>query len=395
MRAATDTGAQRPARTSSASDYGGEPAPAPSRGRWWAIVRPFLIMVGLPTLLTGVYYGFVASDVFVSETRYAIRTGEQAPATGLLASMLGPTATTRAGDDASIVRDYILARDMLDELDRRLDLRGHYSAPRVDTLSRLRPDATEEEFLEYYRDKVEVEVEAGTDITVLTVRAFDADMAQRIAGEIIDLSERLMNRMSERITDDTLRFARRELVQAETLVRDANQAITRFRNESRSIDPGEETAAVLSIVTALESQLAGAKAELLETESVMHSESVQVKTLQNRVAALTQQVESERARLASEGGSDLTRLIEGYAPLLLEQELAQHRYSSALASLEVARADAQRKQRYLIPFVKPALPDEATEPDRAMNTLIVFFAASLIYGIGALVVASIYDHMGL
>ena len=379
-----------------AKDVAGNRESAPrSSGRWRAILRSFLIMVGLPTALTGAYYGVAASDVFVSETRYAIRTGEQAPAAGLLSSMLGPAATTRAGDDASIVRDYILARDMLDELDRRLDLRAHYAAGTVDVLSRLSPDATEEEFLEYYRDKVEVEVETGTDITVLTVRAFDAEMAQKAAGAIIELSERLVNRMSERITDDTLRFARRELAQAETLVRRANQEITRFRNESRSIDPGEETAAVLSIVTSLEAQLAGAKAELLETEGIMHADSVQVKTLQNRVAALTQQVERERGRLASEGGSDLTRLIDGYAPLLLDQKLAEHRYSSALASLEVARADAQRKQRYLIPFVKPALPDEAIEPERFMNTLIVFFAASLIYGIGALMMASVYDHMGL
>ena len=366
-----------------------------SSAKWWAILRSFLIMVGLPTALTGTYYGVVASDVFVSETRYAIRTGEQAPATGLLASMLGPAATTRAGDDASIVRDYILARDMLDELDRELDLRSHYAAAAIDPLSRLRPDATEEEFLEFYRDQIEVEVETGTDITVLKVRAFDAKTAREIAREIIELSERLVNRMSERITDDTLRFSRHELAQAETLIRQANQAVTQFRNESRSIDPGEETSAVLSIITALEGQRAGAKAELLETESIMHSDSVQVRTLQNRVAALTQQVESERARLASESGSDLTRLIDGYAPLLLDQELAQHRYTSALASLEVARADAQRKQRYLIPFVKPALPDEAIEPERLMNTLIVFFAASLIYGIGALMLASIYDHMGL
>ena len=359
---AFDTGVRGLTATSAAVASGREFSPAAKRSRWWTVARPFLIMVGIPTLLTGLYFGLVASDVFVSETRYAIRTGEQAPAAGLLATVLGPTATTRAGDDASIVRDYILARDMLDELDRRLDLRGHYTAATVDVLSRLWPDATEEEFLEYYRDKVEVELETGTDITVLRVRAFDAEMAQRIAGELIELSERLVNRMSERITDDTLRFARRELIQAETLVRDANQAITRFRNESRSIDPGKETSAVLSIVTTLEAQLAAAKAELLETESIMHAESVQVKTLQNRVAALTQQVESERARLASEGGSDLTRLIDGYAPLLLDQELAQHRYSSALASLEVARADAQRKQRYLIPFVKPAL---ARRGDRA------------------------------
>ena len=391
----TGAGAQRLTGTTADADASGESAPAGGRSRWWAILRPFMIMVGLPTVLTGFYYGVVASDVFVSETRYAIRTGEQAPATGLLASMLGPAATTRAGDDASIVRDYILARDMLDELDRRLDLRGHYEATTVDILSRLRPDATEEEFLEYYRERIDVEVEAGTDITVLQVRAFDAETAREIASEILELSERLVNRMSERITDDTLRFARGELGQAEALVRQTNQAVSQFRNESRSIDPGEETSAVLSIITALEGQLAVANTALLEAESVMRSDSVQVKTLRNRVAALTQQVESERARLASEGGSDLTRLIDGYAPLLLDQELAQHRYTSALASLEVARADAQRKQRYLIPFVKPALPDEAIEPERAMNTLIVFFAASLIYGIGALILASVYDHMGL
>ena len=80
---------------------------------------------------------------------------------------------------------------------------------------------------------------------------------------------------------------------------------------------------------------------------------------------------------------------------MLEQKLAEHRYSSALTSLEVARADAQRKQRYLLSFVKPSLPDEAIEPERLMNTLIVFLAASLIYGIGALIVAAVHDHMGL
>ena len=365
----------------------------PRRGR--AILQSFLIMVGLPTALTGVYFGVVASDVFVSETRYAIRTGEQAPTAGLLATVIGPGATSQAGDDAHVVRDYILAHDMLEELERRLDLRAHYGAPEVDGLSRLWPDATEEEFLEYYRGKIEVEMEMGNNITVLKVRAFNAETAQEIAATILELSERLVNQMSERITDDTLRFARRELDQAEMLVRQANQEVTRFRNESRSIDPGEETTAVLSIVTEMEGQLAGAKAELLETEAVMHSDSVQVKTLRNRVEALTRQVEIERARLASESGSDLTRLIEGYAPLMLEQKLAEHRYSSALASLEVARADAQRKQRYLLSFVKPSLPDEAIEPERLLNTLTVFLAAGLIYGIGALVVASVHDHMGL
>ena len=40
--------------------------------------------------------------------------------------------------------------------------------------------------------------------------------------------------------------------------------------------------------------------------------------------------------------------------------------ASALSSLESARAEAQRKQRYLIAFVTPELPDEAGAIHRAI-----------------------------
>ena len=67
----------------------------------------------------------------------------------------------------------------------------------------------------------------------------------------------------------------------------------------------------------------------------------------------------------------------------------------ALASLEVARAEAQRKQRYLIAFVAPLEPDEATEPERLINTIAVFFGLLLAFVIGALAVSAIQDHANL
>ena len=97
---------------------------------------------------------------------------------------------------------------------------------------------------------------------------------------------------------------------------------------------------MLSIVTELEGQLAAARAELGERESYMRPDSAPVRQLRARVTALSQQVKDERARLANESGADLTRLIEGYEPLQLDHQLAQQRYSSALTSLELARADA-------------------------------------------------------
>ena len=360
------------------------------------LVRSFCLFVLLPTLVGGIYFGVIASDRYVAEARYAIRTGAQAPGGGFLENVLGSGSLgSSTREDAGIVRDYILSRDMLEELQKSVDVRAHYGSPEVDWPSRLRTDASKEDLLEYFEDQVEVTIDTETNVSTLRVRAFDRETARAIAQHLLDLSERLVNEMSERITEDTLRFARRELEGTETQVRLAANAVTLFRKESRSIDPGQETTAVLSIITELEMQLAGSRAKLIEARSVMHAESPQVLNLEARESALARQVAEERDRLANSHSTDLTSLIDRYQPLVLEQELAKQRYGSALTSLEVARAEAQRQQRYLIAFVSPQLPDEATEPRRAWMVATVFACAFLVYAIGGLIWSAIKDHVGV
>ncbi|MCP5149649.1 MAG: hypothetical protein H6982_02780 [Chromatiales bacterium] len=363
--------------------------------QWGVLLRSFLLLVGIPTLVSAAYYGLLASDIYISETRYAIRSGDDTPAAGLLSSVFGGSAGSSTSNDTIIVRDYILSRDMLRALQERLDLFAHYSSADVDILARMASDATEEEFLDHYRSMVDVTIDTSSNVTTLRVRAYDAAMSQRIATNLIDLSEQLVNRLSERITTDTLSFARREADEAETRVRDASDAVTRFRNETRSVDPSQETSAVLGIVTQLESQLASARADLAEAQAFMRTDTARVRSLATRVDALERQVNLERSRLAGQAGTELARLIDDYSPLVLSQKLAEQRYSSALTSLEVARAEAQRKLRYLIPFVSPELPDEALEPERVKKVFTVLLLSTLIYGIGGLVLAAIYDHMGV
>jgi capsular polysaccharide transport system permease protein len=125
----------------------------------------------------------------------------------------------------------------------------------------------------------------------------------------------------------------------------------------------------------------------------MSAKTPQVLTLKDRVAALSQQAAEERHRLANAHSADLTSLIDRYQPLLLEQELAKQRYTSALTSLEVSRADAQRQQRYLIAFVAPQIPGEAMEPLRGWMILTVFVSASLVFAIGGLGWSAIKDHI--
>lgn len=360
------------------------------------MLRSFAIFVLLPTLAAAIYFGLVSSDRYVAEARYAIRSGAGSPAGGLIESVLstgGGGGSTR--QNAEIVRSYVFSHDMLAELGNRFDLRTHYGSAEIDWLSRFDKDASDEEFLEYLGRMFEVTIDPESSISTLRVVAFDAESARAIADHLLGLSEQLVNTLSERVIVDTLRFARDELDRTEDQVLVATTALTDFRKQTRSIDPGEETAAVLSIVTDLETRLATARIELIETRSVMQNDSMQVRGLETRVAALSNQVAQERNRLANGHDGDLTSLIDRYQPLLLEQELAMQRYSSALISLEVSRAEAQRQQSYLIAFVSPQVPDEATEPRRGWLIATVFGSSFLIYAIGALVWSSIKDHAGL
>ena len=127
----------------------------------------------------------------------------------------------------------------------------------------------------------------------------------------------------------------------------------------------------------------------------MRDKVPKILSLEAREAALARQVVEERDRLANTHNTDLTSLIDRYQPLVLEEELANQRYASALSSLEAARAEAQRQQRYLIAFVPPQLPDEATEPRRAWMVATVFACALLIYAIGGLVWSAVKDHVGV
>lgn len=361
-----------------------------------AMLQIFVFVVIIPTLMASYYYLIIASDIYISEAKFAIRSSSGNATAGFLDTVMGSTGgTDYSNEDGYIVREYILSRDMLEVLEQRLQMNQHYSSHDNDFISRLNNDVSIEDFVEYYQEMVEVIIDPTADISTLVVRSFSPIMSKQIAENILELSEQLVNKMSERMVSDSLKFAQSELDKSEARVKDASSAVTKFRDTSHSIDPGQETSAVLGIVTELESSLAQARAELIEAESFMHKDSPQVKSIRSRVQALNEQVKSERKRLMSDGESkyDYTRLIDSYEPLVLEQRLSEQRYTSALTSLELARAEAQTKQRYLVSFVKPKLPEEPLEPDKVIMIITIFIGSSLFYGISSLVWAAIKDHM--
>ena len=362
-----------------------------------SILKTLGTVVGVPTLCALLYYGAIASDLYVSEARFAVRSAKGiAGGSGLSALLASPVLPGGGGQDSLVVMDYSTSKDMFDALAERVDLVGHYSADDVDVLSRLDRDATQQELLDYLTERVSVSRNAAGDVMTVRVRAFTAEMAQHVASLVIDLNEALINELSNRMEEDAVSSARAEMERAVQRVRSTAQDINRFQTANDSVSPADESAALFGRVSALESRLSETRAELSEKLAYMREDSADVVAIKNRVAALERQLRLEKGRVTGSSGGNgrLGSLIESFQPLVLEQEIAQQQYASSLAAFEAARVDAQRKKQYLVTFVEPNLPDAPSEPRRLTKIVTVAVFSFLAYLIGGLLWSALRDHIG-
>lgn len=390
----------RPSETLPASGVDDQRLPPrlPPKRRWRRSLLPqtvkgwYMLLVLLPTLLVGAYYATYAADLYESESRILVR-GRGAPAAGGAGGIVAAVTGGRGGmDEARAVAAYIDSLDALAGLRRSLDLVAIWRRPEADLVSRLTSDdPAAERLLRYYRRRVTVSYDIETNITTLRVLAYRPGDSRDIAEALIVLSENLVNRFSARTAADTIRVAREEVEIAERRVTAAREALNNFREREQALDPTRSAGAAVENVTRLEALLAQTRAELQEKRAFMRPDNPQIQVLNNRIAALVAQVGAERAR-STRGEEGLTQQLSGYERLQLEREFAEKQLTSAISSLENARADAQRQAVFLMRVVEPNLPERASHPRGRFNTLTIFAGLTILFGIGWLMVAGAREH---
>jgi capsular polysaccharide transport system permease protein len=353
----------------------------------------FVLTVLVPTSLASVYYGLIASDVYVSESRFVVRSPEQKTQTSLVGQFLQGSGFSHSEDDAYSVRDFILSRDALKELDDKLSVRKSYTSPAVDIFDRfggLRWDHSFERFYLYYGDHVEVDYDPVSSITILIVRAFTAQDAYRINRELLEMSERLVNALNDRSRSDLVRFADRDVQVAAEKVRDASLALLAFRNEHAVFAPDKQADIQLEGVAKLEGDLVTTEAELAQVRRLSPN-NPQIIGLESRAQTLRAAISGEASKVTTGHGS-LSASASAFERLALESTIADTQLGSALAALETARRDAARQQLYLERLAQPSLPDKALEPRRVRSIVTVLLLGVMLWGVVSLVLAAVREH---
>lgn len=353
----------------------------------------FVLTVLLPTVLAGLYYGLIASDVYISESRFVVRNPHRPAQTGLGALLQG-AVLSRSQDDTYSVHDFIRSRDALREIDKKLQVRAAYSRKDIDVNNRfpaLDGDDSFEAFHHYYQKHVGIEYDSTSSISVLRVRAYTAEEAQKINELLLQMGERLVNNLNARSRDDLIRVAEQEVQAAEARARQAAFALSSFRAGRNVFDPDRQSALQLQGVAKLQEELMTAETQLMQVRQVSPS-NPQIDVLQSRVEGLRKAVAAETAKVMG-GTASLAGKSPAYERLQIDRGFAERQLAGALVALDAARSEATRKQLYLERIVQPNLPDSAMEPRRLRSVITVFLLGLVLWGVVTLVMVSVREHM--
>lgn len=363
----------------------------------------FLLLVLAPSLGIWAYLAFFASDQYVAETRFAVRmaqfdfrmTDRQRPqATGAqTGSPLASALPSLAGQEAYVVANYVRSQAIFADLPAGLDLRAIYTRPEADFWARLKSGASLEELTQYWRSVVTTRVESTSGIVGVTVSAFRPDDALAVAEAIVAASERLANRLSERVRADSMGRAEEEVRRSEAQVRAVLQEMRAYRDREGLIDPGKQAAALSSLLLQSMGERIRLQGEYFSLSRGLTPNAPTVTILKTRLDAVDAEIERLKAQLT--GSSDqrtIASAIAGFEELEIKRQFAERLYQMAQNALERARQKVEWQNVYLSVFVPPNLPQSALYPERIRLSLLFPLIFLILWGIGELASATIRDH---
>ncbi|MBO9726079.1 MAG: hypothetical protein J7530_17020 [Novosphingobium sp.] len=352
----------------------------------------FWITVLIPTSLSILYFGIFASDVYVSESQFVVRSPDK-PSTSGLGLLLKSSGFANAGDEIYAAEKYVLSRDALQALNTKQAFANAYGASSISVFDRYNATGMAgrfEDLYKYYEKKVDVEYDTTSSVLTLTVRGYTAQDAHRFNERLLEMAEATVNKLNTRGRQDLIRFAQTEVDEAKKKSQDASVALALYRNRQGVVDPEKQATIQLQMISKLQDELIATRTQLRELRSLA-PQNPQIEALETRVKGIATEIDEQTGQVAG-GKRSLSTQATEYQRLVLENMFAEKQLASAMVSLEDARNEARRKQAYVERIVEPNTPDDALEPRRLRGIFATLVLGLIAWGILSMLLAGMLEH---
>ncbi len=349
-------------------------------------------LAALAIVAAVVYWGFIASDRYVSEAVVVIqRTDMPSGATVDIANLL-----TGAGlrSDQLLLRAHLRSLDMLKKLDEKLDLRDHYSDKGRDVLSRMwRKDEDQERFYEYFLSRTSVELDEYTGALNIKAQAYDAKMAKAIADLLVSEGELYMNEVGHAMVRDQVHFLEKQIVELGNRNLLARKELLAYQNRNGMISPDATAENLQGTINRLEAHVTELKTKRASLLGYLTPSAPAIVDLNLQIQAVERQIVDEQSRLTSPKSKALNATLEEYQRLEITAKFTQDLYKTALVAMERGRLESLRTLKKVSVLQSPSLPEYPLEPRRIYNIVVFILAALILAGIVHLMAAIIRDHL--
>ena len=351
----------------------------------------YICCVILPVLIIIFYLSFFAKDRYESSSTILVKQVADTKVTDSsgLGSLLGVSNTSR--EDSQILKEYIASRDMIERLDKSLDLRKEFSSV-SDPVFALPKDASIEELVEYFHKMIKVELNEQTMMLNVRAQAFSPEFSLKLNNELLKQSDIFINEISQTIAEEQQVFAEKQYKEATTQLDQARQAVLSYQNENEIFDPELQAQAVATLISGLQSNLAQLKTEERTLLSYLTPEASQVVALRSQIESVQKQIDNESAKLTSPSNLKLNKNVADFDVLKAQVGFATDLYKISLVSLEKARLEASRKLKKLVVISTPRLAEDALYPRKMYISITSFILLNIVFGIGLLIHSIIREH---
>jgi capsular polysaccharide transport system permease protein len=378
--------------------------------RWRDRIPPtigsFFLFVLAPAVAATLYFAFVASDQYTVEMRFAVRAldtydppiglpgaGAGAGKGGMGGAMTGGVTIETSTQNAYVITSYIRSRAVVDDLAAKVRLREIFQRPEADFWARLGKRASIEQLVDYWVSMVETDVDSGSGVVTVKVRAFRREDALALGRAVISASEDLVNRISDRARRDATAMAEKDVRRAFVAVQSALAELNKFRDQFGMIDPSSKSSEIGSLLAPLMGDKIRLENEMFVASRELSSDAPTVRVLREQIETADKQIKELQAKLTNhDGGGAISGSIAKFEELDLQRTLAEQLYAMARSNLDRAQQRANRQTLYLTVFVPPAMPEDSRYPRRLNFSVLIFVGLGVLWAIVMMILASIEDH---
>lgn len=337
-----------------------------------------LAFVVLPTALCGYYYANIATPMYETKSAFQIIKADGTQQAGMGGLLSGTQFATTP--DAIAVQTYLLSKDAMIRLDQDVGFLDHFSAPDVDFVQRLEPEASIETMHKLYERVVKIGFDPTEGVVNMDVIAADPAKSVDFTTALIKYAEERVDSLSQRKRENQVSDARRQYDEALQNRREAQEKLAQLQ-QTTLVDPEAYIASLRSQITMLEQQLIDKQLDLQAlldnprpNESRVAGVRADVDRLKTAIATTENKMKLPRAN-----GQTLAELMAqlniARADVMTRDLLLQ----AALERMQVAETDASTQSRYLSLANNPVTAQDPSYPRVFENTLLAFLIFSGIY----------------